>query len=29
MNYAIIAGVAGISLVAIAVVTKKKKFYTV
>ncbi len=29
INYAIIAGVAGISLVAIAVVTKKKKFYTV
>lgn len=29
MNYAVIAGVAGVALVVIAVVTRKKKFYTV
>lgn len=29
MNYAMVAGAAGIALVAIAVVTRKKKFYTV
>ena len=29
MNYAIVAGAAGIALVVIAVVTRKKKFYTV
>lgn len=29
MNYAMVAGAAGVALVAIAVVTRKKKFYTV
>ena len=29
MNYAMVAGAAGIALVVIAVVTRKKKFYTV
>ena len=29
MNYAIIAGVASVALVSIALISKKKKFYTV